>query len=204
MTEKEFYGIWNYYLSIENDLANTSRYIEPAGQEKVYSFEFAKILILACAEIESVFQVICLALDGKKVGDISEYKRIILSKYPKIVDATVSVSRLGKHIRPYSEWSSGPLSWWNAYQEVKHSRQSNFALATYWNALNAIAALYILIFYLAKIENFDFRGTDSQYIYSKYAGQLLACKAPEDLPDFCDSGKAEPNEVLDLQSQHPG
>ena len=33
-------GIWNYYLSLEKDLDNTSRYIEPKGQENVFSFEF--------------------------------------------------------------------------------------------------------------------------------------------------------------------
>ena len=48
MTEKEINGIWYYYLSIEDDLSNTSKYIEPDGQENVHSFEFAKLLILAC------------------------------------------------------------------------------------------------------------------------------------------------------------
>lgn len=184
MTEQEFCGIWNYYLSIENDLANTSRYIEPAGQEDVHSFEFAKILILACVELESVFKQICSAIENTKTGDIGEYKRILLSKYPKIVNATVSVSRLGANILPYIEWTSGKLSWWSAYQEVKHDRGSCFTSATYRNALYAVAALYIAIFYLAKIKNFSFNDTDSKYVYSEYAHQLFACKGPKELPDF--------------------
>lgn len=192
MTRQEFYGIWNYYLSIENDLANTSRYIEPAGQENVYSFEFAKILILACMELESVFKQICFTIENTKTGDMGEYKRILLSKYPKIVNATVNVSRLGVDIQPYSEWGSSKLPWWSAYQEVKHNRGSCFTSATYRNALYAVAALYIAIFYLAKIKNFSFNDLDSKYIYSEYAGQLIACKAPKELPDFCvDDKKAE-------------
>lgn len=184
MTAQEFYGIWNYYLSIESDLANTSRYIEPAGQEDVHSFEFAKILILACTEVESVFKLICVATECKEVGDIGEYKRILLSRYPKIVEATVSVSRLGKNIQPYSEWIDGSLSWWTAYQKVKHSRGSHFSFASYRNAVNALAALYIAIFYLARIENISFNNMDSEYIYSEYARQFIACKAPKELPDF--------------------
>lgn len=192
MKRKELQGIWNYYLSLENDLANTSRYIEPAGQENVHSFEFAKILILACTEVESVFKLICGATEGKEVGDIGEYKRILLSRYPKIVDATVTVSRLGEDIQPYSEWTAGSLSWWSAYQQVKHSRGSHFSFASYRNAVNALAALYIAIFYLAKIGNCDFSGVDSKYIYSEYARKLLACKASQELPDFS-SGDKETN-----------
>lgn len=184
MTKKELQGIWNYYLALESDLANTSRYIEPAGQEDVHSFEFAKILILACTEVESVFKLICHAIEGKDVGDIGEYKRIILSRYPKIVNATVSVSRLGENIQPFSEWAASPLSWWFAYQQVKHNRGSHFSFASYRNAVNAIAALYIAIFYLAKIENCNFSGIDSSYIYSEYASQFFACRAPHELPDF--------------------
>lgn len=182
--DKEFQSIWNYYLALENDLAATSRYIEPAGQEDVHSFEFAKILILACTEVESVFKLICVAAEGSEVGDISEYKRIILSKYPKIVDATAIISRLGKSIQPYSKWATGALPWWSAYQQVKHSREDHFYLASYRNAVNAIAALYIAVFYLAKIRGYDFRGMGSQYIHSEYAGQLLVCKPPKELPDF--------------------
>ena len=48
MTTQTINEIWNYYLTLEGDIANTSRFIEPSGQENVHSFEFAKILILAC------------------------------------------------------------------------------------------------------------------------------------------------------------
>ena len=47
MDEKQLKNMWNYFLSLEQDLSNTSRFVEPQGQENVYSFEFAKILILA-------------------------------------------------------------------------------------------------------------------------------------------------------------
>ena len=62
MTEQTLNEIWNYYLTLEADISNTSRYIEPRGQENVHSFEFAKILILACTELESVFKLLCIEI----------------------------------------------------------------------------------------------------------------------------------------------
>ncbi len=178
-------GIWNYFLTLESDLDNTSRYIEPSKQENVYSFEFAKLLILACTEVESVFKALCFEIEKKQVaGDIGTYKATILGKFPKIVDSVVNIKRLGKSMKPFEEWSSGPLSWWGAYQNVKHSRGSHFSDATYINATTALAALYILIFYLAKISGIEFDDYDSKYIDSDYCCPHLICEPPKKLPDF--------------------
>lgn len=97
-------GIWNYYLSLEKDLDDTSRYIEPKGQENVFSFEFAKLLVLSCTELESVLKLLCYECSGEKRGNIGEYKETILTYYPKIVFAEVNVSRWGETIRPFDGW----------------------------------------------------------------------------------------------------
>jgi len=82
MTTQTINEIWNYYLTLEGDIANTSRFIEPSGQENVHSFEFAKILILACTELESVFKLLCLEITGKQPeGTIGKYKETILGRY---------------------------------------------------------------------------------------------------------------------------
>ena len=184
MDIKEFEGIWNYFLSIEKDLADTGKYIEPAGQENVYSFEFAKLLILSCTEIESIFKEIGKNKEGKEPGDISDYKRIVLKYFPKIIESTVDVPRLSKSIEPFHGWNSGPLVWWDAYNKVKHSRGEHFFEASYINATTAMSALYILIFYLAKINEFEFNGCKSIYIVSDYASPYLIAKPSKELPDF--------------------
>lgn len=185
MTNQDLNGIWNYYLSLEQDLSNTSRYIEPQGQEDVHSFEFAKILILACTEVESVFKAICFEITKKQpTGNIGKYKEIILGNYPRIVEATVLVSRLDKNIRPFSEWSSGKLAWWEAYQQVKHSRGTHFGQASYKNSVNALAALYIAILYLARISNIEFDNYKSSYIESEYCYGYLIASPVKKLPDF--------------------
>ena len=185
MTQLEINGMWNYFLALEDDLDRTSRYIEPAGQENVFSFEFAKILILACTEIEALFKAICYEIEKKQVaGDIGTYKSTILGKYPKIVKATVTINRLGRNVEPFAGWDTGKLFWWSAYQNVKHNRGSHFCDATYINAATALSALYVLIFYLAEITGITFRNYISKYIDSDYSDPILICAPTAALPDF--------------------
>lgn len=185
MTEKELNGIWNYYLSLEKDMDNTSRYVEPEGQENVHSFEFAKILILACTEAETVFKAICTEIDRDSgQGNIGGYKAIILGKYPQIVNAEVNVTRLGKTLKPFEEWQHGKLKWWDAYTDVKHNRGEHFESASYLNAVSALSALYILIFYLSRITGIGFKEEKSQYIDSEYCIGCLLVRSGKALPGF--------------------
>lgn len=183
MTQEKLNGIWNYYLSLEKDMSNTSRYVEPSGQENVFSFEFAKILILTCTEVESIFKILCSKLEPQtNASDISVYKRIILEKYPNIIKAETNIDRLNKTIIPFSNWDNGKLSWWGAYQEVKHNRGSFFEKATYLNAVTALSALYIIIFYLSKETNIKFDNYKSEYISSEYADPYVLCSPEKTIP----------------------
>lgn len=185
MTAQTLHEIWNYYLTLETDISNTSRYIEPCGQENVHSFEFAKILILACTELESVFKLLCFEITGEQPeGSIGKYKEIILGKYPHITDAVAFVSRWGKSISPFQGWDNGKLSWWSAYQEVKHNRGEHFSGASYSNAVYALSALYISIFYLARTTNIAFEEHISTYIASSYSHTQVLFGGTKTLPDF--------------------
>ena len=177
-------SIWNYYLSLEKDLEDTSRYIEPKGQENVHSFEFAKLLVLSCTELESVFKLICYECTGEKKGNIGEYKEVVLEKYPNIVFAEVSINRWGKTICPFEGWDKGCLTWWKAYGNVKHNREDNFDEATYQNVIYALLALYVCIFYLSKIVNIEFADYASSYINSEYALHSIVATPNKKLPDF--------------------
>ena len=177
-------GIWNYYLSLEKDLDDTSRYIEPKGQENVFSFEFAKLLVLSCTELESVLKLLCYECSGEKRGNIGEYKETILTYYPKIVFAEVNVSRWGETIRPFDGWDKGKLSWWDAYGNVKHNREDNFRDATYQNVVYALSALYVSIFYLSSISGVSFSGYASTYIESDYSSHGVAVSPNKKLPDL--------------------
>ena len=53
---------WQYFLAIEADMENTTRYVQPTGDNfKTYSIEFASILLSAGSEIDVVAQVLSKA-----------------------------------------------------------------------------------------------------------------------------------------------
>lgn len=184
MTKIELDNIWSYYLALEADLENTSRYVEPT-QKDVYSFEFQKIIILACCEVETAFKYLCdMINDHNNAKNIPEYREIILNRFPKMQVAKVYIARANQSVVPFCDWSIQSPEWWRAYQQIKHNRGAAFSNATYWNAAQALAGLYILIFYLSAASGIQFHDTKSSYIFSEYANQTLACSAPQNLPDF--------------------
>lgn len=53
-----------------------------------------------------------------------------------------------KLISPFADWSASmptkSLSWYNAYNEVKHDREGNFEKATLEHLIDAMAAIHII------------------------------------------------------------
>lgn len=193
MTYWELATSWNYFLSIERDLNETSQYIEPDDQEKTYSFEFYKIIMLSCSEIETAFKQICKSIAPEKVcGCISDYKQVILEKYPKICTCEVVVQRWhARAICPFDGWDNGPLPWWGAYQDLKHSRFSKIKCANYENAVYSLAALYVLILYLYKMNNYMCKADDSICFWSRYYPAPHYLPPLAELPDFEEVTKVE-------------
>lgn len=176
---------WNYYRSLSEDMARTSRYVEPIGQEDVYSIEFSKIIVLSCVELESVFKALCSEIGGSECKNIVQYQKKILGKFPRIVDAVVEVPRTGTHLQPFDDWKSArKLSCWKAYTEVKHTRGECFKQASYKNALSALSALYVSILYYAQFTNAELDTIDDGYLSSDYANAPLCVGRIKKLPDF--------------------
>ncbi len=200
MTYWELATSWNYFLSIERDLYETSRYIEPEDQEKTYSFEFYKIIMLSCAEIETAFKQMCKFIEpNRKCGCIADYKDVILSKFPQICTCEVVVQRWhGRAIQPFGGWDTGPLSWWGSYQDIKHSRFLKIKQANYEVAVYSLAALYVLILYLYRMNDHMCKADDSKCFWSKYHPAAHYLPPMSELPDFVNQGekKDEVNEYI--------
>ena len=184
MTKKEFDTIWEYYLIIEDDLAKTTRYVEPAGQENVYSFEFEKIIILTCTEIEKVIKKIAYESKKESLGNMEQYKRFFFDNYPKIIETVVRVSRLEREIKPFENWDTTKLLWWDAYTKLKHGTGDSIKEATCINAIYSMVALYVLIHYLAKITKIKFYDSNAKIIHSEYGVAVLVANHSGKLPDF--------------------
>lgn len=185
MNEFEITNYKNYFKCLESDLFETARYAEPMGQEDVYSFEYFKIIMLACSEVETVLKLICKSIDARKSPrNIKEYAEIFLDKYPKIKEVEVSVSRICKTIKPFKDWSTEKcMKWWDEHQDIKHHRHKDFEKATYRNAMYSLAGLYVLLLYLIRINDVQL-DIDSNYFYNDSEGQPHYVSGPGRLLDF--------------------
>ena len=141
---------WEYFLAIEDDLLQASRYVEfSEANFNVYSLEFARLLLITCSEVDVIAKEFCrvLAPDDKN-EDMADYQATILKYYPKFASHNLYVPRFSIGCTPWSEWNEGKkLSWWQAYNGVKHERSKNFEQATLNNVLDAVAGLFSLSLY---------------------------------------------------------
>jgi len=159
---------WNYFLSLEEDVSRLSRYVEFTEENfDTYSLELARILFSAASEIDVVAKRLCNQINGKsKAERITDYRKIICSAFPLLANTNASIPRFGLNLTPWEEWQkdSNPF-WWKAYTNVKHHRDTNFPDASLKNALNSVAALFILLIFFYREESRNARLTPDPTLF---------------------------------------
>ncbi|NLW82532.1 MAG: hypothetical protein GXY42_12810 [Desulfovibrionales bacterium] len=138
---------WNYFIALENDLSQFSRFLEIAESNfSSYSIELGRILFSAASEVDVVAKKYCHTIEHNCTADnIGNYKTVITKHHPNFSAIKVHLPRFGLTLTPWNKWrtETQPL-WWRAYTKVKYERHEHFAEANLKNALNAVAALYVL------------------------------------------------------------
>lgn len=146
---------WHYFIALENDISQFSRFLEIAESNfSSYSIELGRILFAAASEIDVVAKKYCQKIEPNFTADnIGNYKTIITKHYPDFNTIKVHLPRFGLTLTPWNKWRTDtqPL-WWRAYTKVKYERHEHFAEANLKNALNAVAALYVLQIFLYRHE----------------------------------------------------
>ena len=149
---------WGYYLSIEKMFVETRQYVSPSSDnKKTYSDEFTKIILLSCAEIDSILKYLCELenIDSpNKHYSMSDYAKLLgknscindfgyipfynssLTEKPIIVFPFVDLDEN----KPYAN-----LKWWENYQKIKHDRIENVELGNLENATFSLVAYYVVI-----------------------------------------------------------
>ncbi|WP_029200398.1 hypothetical protein [Oribacterium sp. NK2B42] len=115
----QIYG-WQRYLGIEQEFITARQYVS-FEQDNTYSEFFTRSVIILGAEIEGAFKKICSNIDGSALGNIGQYKEIILGVYPGIVSLTCAMRGSERRLQPFEDWDKEKLSWWDVYANVKHS-----------------------------------------------------------------------------------
>lgn len=148
------------YISLINRLEETFNIIEPIEKHKdVYGITFREIMLLAAMEVE-VHWAALLKNNGYEMS-----KRLSTRDYVKLFDFIDfgSEFKLSSYpdfspLEPFKNWDiekpTASLSWYDAYNQVKHDRSSKINLATLENALLALAALRTML--SIRYTGFDF------------------------------------------------
>jgi len=146
---------WNYFLALESDLAQVSRYIEFSQNNfRTYSIELASLLLASSSEVDVLAKGICKLIDPKqKAENIVHYRNIITKNLPEFSKETIYVPRFSLTLNPWLNWKRGntPL-WWESYNKVKHERNEHFAKANLKNVLNSMSGLLVSVFYFYKLK----------------------------------------------------
>ena len=147
---------WNYFIALENDLINISRYIELAEDNfSTYSIELEKLLFSACSEFEVISKELALLMTGNKPDNIEKIHSFLAKHLHDIFSLVVRIDRYGIKLQPFEDWSKNeaytPLPWWTSYNKVKHQRTEHYSKANLNNVLNSLAALLIINFHYYQV-----------------------------------------------------
>lgn len=145
---------WEFFLSIEDELSQTTRYVE-FNQDHlgVYSIAFSRILLASASEVDVVAKEMCRIIGPAKTPDrITEYRPIIMARFPQIGRMEINVPRHALLLKPWKDWAAGKSpAWWTAYNKVKHQRGKHFNMATLQHALEATAGLLCILLHYYRL-----------------------------------------------------
>lgn len=168
---------WDYFLALEEDLAQLSRYIELHEDNfATYSIECARLLGSSCAEVEAVLKL------GAGLSTRDKFKRCfgeLGEDAQQLVESYTTVRRGGLVLFPWAQWSntSGP-DWWEANNQIKHGRSANYRQANLGHAVNALAGLFSAL--LVSFRRLDMSQVmPAPHLFRAHERLGLHCMTPE-------------------------
>jgi hypothetical protein len=141
---------WQYLCSLASDVENASRYVEISPDNfETFSIEFTRILLAIGSEVDVVAKVLSGEIDPSgKHKNIGDYRTTITEKYPNLHTMKILIVLYELILTPWDKWKINKNSqWWEGYTNVKHHRHTHFKDANLKNTLNALAGLFVLVYY---------------------------------------------------------
>ena len=154
MNREEFINIyWNYYLMLEKDFINITKYVKIKKRNySTCSDEIIKLIEVIGSECDLILKKICGINLNSRSGKITEYSKI-LNTYPEIVNEKIEVKHTDIILEPFKGWNKRKpwqLFWWKTYNKIKHNREENYDKGKFFMLLNSLAALYFLEMYFCR------------------------------------------------------
>lgn len=181
------------FLILQDDFKKIFDYIEPADTNlKCYSFRIHKLLLRSCIEIEANCKAILRENGYTKVGDwnMNAYRKI--EKSHRLSSYLVKLPVWdgdGSLRQPFEAWSkNGKLLWYEAYNDTKHDRHTNFEQANFDHLVDAMSGLVVLLSAQFKTHNY-FSLVEILFIEEPHddmeaaIGDYFRIKFPNDWPE---------------------
>ena len=140
---------WDYFLSLEEDLLRSVRFVEPVEDNFVtYSTEFAGVILGAASEVDVVLKGLCRKVNPQtKAYRITEYREELASfaRWDILVSKVSAPRWPDLSFDPWGSWRERGETpqWWKDYNKVKHQRDQHFSKANLLNAWQAMSALFL-------------------------------------------------------------
>ncbi len=158
MTRKELSQYWRYYLLLEKRFIETLDYTElHTDNYKSFSNNYALLIQAIGAELDTMFKLYCgyNTEDRKNIADylrsIDDEEQNVKPQYAidfPFREVKIGISGYDIELQPFKDWNSSKpaqsLSWWDAFDKLKHNRFKSRQLANQENSLNILAALYLI------------------------------------------------------------
>lgn len=131
-------------------LERVFRVVHPTQQNfESFGHEIRNILILASTEVEAQWKGI-LKANGGGSSSTNDYVKLLPAMKLDEYAITLAFYPWLEPIRPFSTWRTlqptQSLRWYNAYNAVKHDRETSFERGTLLNALEAVCAIAVLLY----------------------------------------------------------
>lgn len=127
-------------------------FIEPDAQSlNTYSHKTRELLILACTEVENLWQYYMNQSGQTPIGrnyTTKDYVKLLDKLHLKDFEFSLKTYSNISSIKPFENWNvSAPtatLNWYDAYNKTKHDRDAHFSQATLINCINAVVANLVM------------------------------------------------------------
>jgi len=190
-------------LLILDDLRSIFEYVEPSDEGRTaFSYRIHALLMRTCIEIEANFKAIFEANTFSRPTNrltMRDFRKIDVTHHLSSYEAMLPMwNGVSPAIRPFEPWQSlrgqsvpqgVPLTWYQAYNASKHSRQQAFKQANLWTLIEAVAGLIILVTAQFKTVTFDAgpnyitMGSGTYHPHQHSIGGLFRIRYPDDWSD---------------------
>ncbi len=148
--KEEFESLLGAARLIVEDVIRVFDYVEPCDENfNVYSHRIYELFLRCATEFETNCKGILLANRySKRLEDLNIVDFHKLNGAMKLTDYRITCDSWNtpRAFNPFEDWEKGDsLSWYQAYNQVKHNRSSCFQLANLKHLMLALCGLVVLL-----------------------------------------------------------